>query len=250
MSEEGEFAGALPAGHTFATTHWSQVLAAGDSSSPQAAEALENLCRCYWYPLYAYLRRCGCGHESAQDLTQEFFARLLEKNYLARADPKKGRFRSFMLAGIRNLFLDQLDKAGRLKRGGGVPVISLDAQTAQDRYGQEPRDEMTPERVFDHAWIVTLLEEAARRLREEYVAAGKQTLYDQLIEFRLDESASRSYSGLAVDLGMTESAVKSAIWRMRRRHELLVREEIAKTVANPMDLEEEIRYLLRVLEAS
>lgn len=231
----------------FATTHWSVVLAAGQRDTPQSAAALERLCSTYWYPLYAYLRRWGSNPEEAQDLTQEFFARLLAKDYLAKADPQKGKFRTFLLAGLKNLVCDELDKAGRLKRGGGQAVISIDEQAAEGRYGLEPVDELTPERLFERSWGTTLLERVASRLREEYVAAGKGELYEQLTEFRLDASEQRAYAEVAAVLGLSESAVKSAIRRMRQRHHQLVREEIAQTVADPSEVDEEIRYLLGVM---
>jgi RNA polymerase sigma factor (sigma-70 family) len=235
------------AGGVFATTHWSVVLAAADAQSPQAGAALEQLCRTYWYPLYAYVRRCGHGHEDAEDLTQEFFARLLAKDFLARADPHKGRFRSFLLSGIKYLLCDQHDRAQRLKRGGGQKVIAFDAQAAEARYRLEPADELTPELVFERSWTATLIERAAERLREEYHAAGKAKEYEQLTEFRLDASACRAYTEVAAQLGLSEGAVKSAIRRLRERHQCLVREEIAQTVASPAEVDEEIRYLLRLL---
>jgi RNA polymerase sigma factor (sigma-70 family) len=231
----------------FATTHWSVVLAAGDSGSPQAAEALETLCRTYWYPLYAYVRRCGYGHEDAQDLSQEFFARLLAKDYLARADPHKGRFRSFLLTGIKHLLCDEHDKAHRLKRGGRQKVISFDEQAAKERYRLESVDALTPDRMFERSWATTLLGDAARRLQEEYSAAGRGELFEQLTEFRLDTPEQRSYAEVAEGLGLSESAVKSAIRRLRQRHQELVREAIAQTVADPAEVDEEIRYLLRLL---
>jgi RNA polymerase sigma-70 factor (ECF subfamily) len=223
------------------------VLAAGDPASPQAAEALERLCRTYWYPLYAYVRRGGHGTEEAQDLTQEFFARLVAKDYVARADPDKGKFRSFLLTGMKNLLCDEHDKARRLKRGGGREVISIDEREAENRYGLEPVDAMTPERLFERSWATTLLERAANRLREEYLSAGKAELHEQLIQFRLDAAEQRAYAEVAARLGLSESAVKSAIRRLRQRHLQLVREEIAQTVADPGEVDEEIRYLLRVV---
>jgi RNA polymerase sigma factor (sigma-70 family) len=231
----------------FATTHWSVVLAAGREESAQAGEALERLCRAYWYPLYAYVRRWGYGPEDAQDLTQEFFARLLAKDYLTRADPHKGRFRSFLLAGLKNLLCDERDKQGRLKRGGRQQVISFDERVAEGRYGLEPVNELTPERLFERSWGATLLERAASRLREEYVAAGKAELYEQLTEFRLDAPEQRPYAEVAAQLGLSESAVKSAIYRLRQRHHELVREEIARTLADPAEVDDEIRYLLGVI---
>jgi RNA polymerase sigma factor (sigma-70 family) len=235
----------------FATTRWSLVLAAGQRrENARAAEALENLCRIYWYPLYAYIRRRGYTPEDAEDLTQEFFARLLARDYVARADPHSGKFRSFLLAGINHLLSDERDKALRLKRGGGQKVISFDEGAAEARYRMEPVDRMTPERLFERSWIAALLARAAGRLREEYETAGKAGLHDQLTEFRLDATGQRAYGEVATQLGLSESAVKSAILRLRRRHHQLVREEIAETVADPSEVDNEIYYLLRTLESS
>jgi RNA polymerase sigma factor (sigma-70 family) len=247
---DDKVAGSPFLGHgDFATTRWSLVLAAGQrSKDARASEALENLCLIYWYPLYAYVRRRGYAPGDAEDLTQEFFARLLARDYLARADPHAGKFRSFLLAGINYLLSDERDKASRLKRGGGRKVISFDEEAAEARYRLEPEDQMTPERVFERSWVTTLIERAARNLREEYAAAGRAGLYDQLTEFRLDASGQRAYGEVAAQLGQSESSVKSAILRLRRRHRQLVRAEIAQTVADPSDVDNEIRYLLRMLE--
>lgn len=231
----------------FATTHWSVVLAAGHGESSQAAEALERLCGTYWYPLYAYVRRQGNSPEDAQDVTQEFFARLLAKDYLARADPAEGKFRSFLLTGLKRLLWDEWDKSRRLKRGGGQKIISFDEKTAEDRYQLEPVDQVTPEVLFERSWTATLLERAATRLREEYRAAGRAELHEQLTEFQLDGAQERTYAEVAAQLGLSQSAVKSAIRRLRQRHLELVRAEIAQTVANPAEVDEEIRHLLGVI---
>lgn len=231
----------------FNTTHWSVVLAAGRCDMSGSAAALEELCKTYWYPLYAYVRRRGYSPEDAQDLTQEFFARLLAKEYLASAEPQKGKFRSFLLAGLNHLLSDERDKAHALKRGGGVLPVSFDAQTAEARYRLEPVDAMTPERLFERSWAAAVLEQAARRLRAEYLAAGQGRLYEQLIEFRQDSDGHRAYEEVSASLGMSISAVKSAIFRFRQRHHHLVREEIARTLNNPVELDEEIRHLLQVV---
>lgn len=231
----------------FATTHWSVVLAAGSDANAEASVALERLCRTYWYPLYAYVRRRGYEPSDAEDPTQEFFAGLLAGDYIARADPAKGRFRAFLLSGINYLLSHERDKAQRLKRGGAVHLISLDQVDAEERYALEPADRLTPERVFEKTWVTTLLDTAARRLREEYTAAGKRDLYDQLNDSRLDASEQPSYAEAAARLGQSESAVKSAIWRLRQRRQELVREEITQTLDEAADVDDEIRYLLRVV---
>jgi len=231
----------------FTTTHWSLVLAAGARDDPRAADALEQLCRAYWYPLYAHVRR-GHGPADAEALTQEFFARILARNDLARADPQKGKFRSFLLGGINFLLADERDRRCAVKRGSGLTPLSIEASGAEGRYGLEPVEALTPERLYERAWVATLLERASGRLRDEYAAAGKGELYDQLAAVRLDSLGQPSYADVAARLEQTEAAVKSAIWRMRRRHQELLRDEIAQTVADD-DVDDEIRYLLQVVEA-
>jgi DNA-directed RNA polymerase specialized sigma24 family protein len=235
-----------PGRSEFATTHWSVVVAAGDPAGPGASEALERLCRAYWYPLYTYVRRHGCSPADAEDLTQEFFARLLAREYIARADPLKGRFRAFLLSGIKRLLADERDKASRLKRGGRTRTLSLDNRDAEARYRMEPADSLTPERLFERSWVATLLDAAACRLRDEYVAAGRGNLHDELCAFRLDAEGQPAYAEAAARLGQSESAIKSAVWRMRQRHQELVREEVAQTVASGGEVDDEIRYLLQV----
>jgi RNA polymerase sigma factor (sigma-70 family) len=223
------------------------VRAAGRRDSEQTTAASEQLCRMYWYPIYAYARRSGLTPADAEDLTQEFFARLLAGDFLARADPAKGRFRSFLLAGLKHLLSDERKKAGRLKRGGGRSVVPVDEVEAEDRYRLELTDPLTPERAFERGWATMVLAQAAALLRAEYSAAGKDRLYEQLSEFRLDGGEPRSYAEVAIKAGLSESAIKSAVHRLRRRHYQLVREEIARTVADPADVDEEIRYLLDVM---
>ena len=234
-----------PARRDFATTHWSVVLAAAHGGD-DASAALEQLCRIYWLPLYAYVRRHGYSHADAEDLTQEFFARLLARGYLARADPAKGRFRSFLLAGIKYLLCDERDKARRLKRGAAEVVLPLDAG-AEARHRRVADDTLTPDRMFERAWLSALLTQAAERLRDEYVDAGQGALFGALVEFRLDGDSSLSYAEVAERLGQSQSAVKSAIWRLRQRHHQLVREEIARTVADPSEIDDEIRHLLSIV---
>jgi RNA polymerase sigma-70 factor (ECF subfamily) len=230
----------------FATTHWSVVLAAGQSTDAQASEALEQLCRTYWYPLYAYVRREGSSATDAQDLTQEFFARLLEKNYLAQVERQKGKFRSFLLAALRHFLADQRDRARAVKRGGGADCLSLDAQTAEGRYRLEPVDRMDAEKIYERRWAMTLLEQALTRLRDENVAAGKTELFERLRDFVAGES-DVSCGEAAAQLALTESAVKSALHRLRQRYRELVREEVAHTVADPAEIDTELRYLITVM---
>jgi RNA polymerase sigma-70 factor (ECF subfamily) len=232
---------------SFTTTHWSVVLAAGQSESQAAREALEKLCRAYWYPLYAYVRRQGHSPPDAQDLTQAFFARFLEKNYLAQVHPAKGKFRSFLLVALKHFLADEWDKLRTAKRGGGQVPISLDEPSPEERYRLEPADEMSAEKIFERRWALTVLEQARTRSREEYVSRGKGELYDGLKIFEGGEQTSPTYAELGMQLGMTESAVKAAAHRLRQRYHELVREEIAQTVAKPAEIDEEIRYLIGVI---
>jgi RNA polymerase sigma factor (sigma-70 family) len=230
--------------HRFTTTHWSVILTAQEGEDARAATALETLCRTYWYPLYAFVRRNGHGPEDAEDLTQGFFARLLEKNYLAAVDAEKGRFRSFLLTALKRFLADEWDRATAQKRGGGHPTIPLDFQTAEDRYRIEPKHELTPERLFERRWAITVLEQARTRLQEEYVAAGKGALFDQLKGFHRHDETTIAYADVAAALASPQNTVKSHVYRLRKRYQQFVREEIAQTLSNPAELEEEIRYML------
>jgi RNA polymerase sigma-70 factor (ECF subfamily) len=231
----------------FATTHWSVVLAAGRHDSPQAAEALEKLCRTYWYPLYAYVRRRGYTPEDAEDLTQDFFAQLLRKNYPARANNLKGKFRTFLFHTLNQFLADQRERAMTLKRGGGQKFISLDAPTPEDRYQLEVADELTPEKLFERRWARTILDRALERLRAEFVAEGKGQIYEVLQAFEPGEQNVLSYAEASTRLGVSESAVKSMIHRLRQRHRELVREEIAHTVPTLAEIDEELRHLVSTL---
>lgn len=231
----------------FTTTHWSVVLAAGNTSAPGAREALEKLCRAYWYPLYAFVRRQGYNPHDAQDSTQEFFGWLIEHKQLRVADEELGKFRSFLLTMLKHFLSDERKKARAQKRGGGQDILSLDAQPAEDRYRLEPATDLTPEKIFDQRWALTVMEQTVARLRQEYIAAGRAELFEELKHFQPGEEAVPSYAEAAVRLGLTESAVKSAIYRLRQRHGDLLREEIAHTVATPAEVDEEIRYLIAVL---
>jgi RNA polymerase sigma-70 factor (ECF subfamily) len=249
MSNEQADQGAAAGGKTpvFATTHWSVVLEAGQGESTQAAEALEKLCRTYWYPLYAFVRRRGHGVEDAQDLTQEFFAQLLRKNYPARVDRAKGKFRTFLLHTLSQFLADQRDRAMTRKRGGGSTVITLEAEAPEERYRLEVADELTPEKVFERCWAQSILDRALRRLRAEFTAEGKGESYEILQAFAPGEQSPLSYAEAATRLGVSQSAVKSMIHRLRQRHRELVREEIAHTVPTVAEIDEELRHLIAVL---
>ena len=223
------------------------MLAAGETSAPGAQEALEKLCRAYWYPLYAFVRRQGYDPHDAQDSTQQFFAWLIEHKQLRVADEELGKFRSFLLTMLKHFLSDERKKARAQKRGGGQELLSLDAQSAEDRYRLEPVTNLTPERIFDQRWALTVMEQTVARLRLEYIAAGRVELFEELKHFQPGEEAGLSYAEVAVRLGLTESAVKSAIYRLRQRHGNLLREEIAHTVATPADVDEEIRHLIAVM---
>ena len=232
---------------TFATTHWSVVLAAGQQESPTAAQALETLCCTYYYPLYAHVRRRGHSPEDAQDLTQAFFAHLLGRDFLRSVARDKGRFRSFLLACLNHFLSDERDRAQAAKRSGGQPPISLDADLAERRYREEPTDGLTPEIAYERRWAATLLERAQSRLAAEYAAHGKTEQLHQLEEFPLGERGERSFRDCAVRLGLSESALKSAVHRMRLRYRELVREEVAHTVNDPTEVEAEISHLIAVV---
>jgi len=222
------------------------VLEAGRDDSPRAAEALEQLCRTYWYPLYAFVRRRGHGPEDAQDLTQAFFARLIAKRDLAAVDRTRGRFRSFLIAAMQHFLANEWDKARAQKRGGGVRVISLDAVSAEARYAREPADLETPELIFERRWAMALLDKVLVRLRGEYEARGQGDLFEAL-KGTLGGGGAEGHAATAERLGMTEGAVKVAAHRLRRRYRDLLRGEIAGTVASPDDVDDELRHLLAVL---
>lgn len=222
-------------------------MAAGDAGSPQAREALERLCRAYWYPLYAYVRRKGYDAPDAQDLTQSFFARLLEKDYLSAADRKKGRFRSFLLGSLEHFLAREWTRARAQKRGGGQPAFSLDAVDAEERYRLEPVDELSPDRLFDRRWAMTVIAEAMARLRGECVADGKGELFEKLAGLLSGEKGEGRHGELASALGLSEGAVKVALHRLRRRFGELVRDEIAQTVGTAEDIGDEVGFLRAVL---
>jgi RNA polymerase sigma-70 factor (ECF subfamily) len=238
----------LPASaREFTTTHWSVVLAANDGESTQAHTALAQLCRTYWYPLYAFVRRKGHSPHDAQDLTQAFFARLLEKRYIEQADRERGRFRTFLITALTHFLADEWDKARRLKRGGGREIISLDAASAEERYRLEPLDQLDAAKLYERRWVTTLFDQVLARLEQEFRDSGKGELFDQLKGSLLAEERGLSYAEVGARLSLTESAIKQTVHRMRRRYRELFREEIGQTVASPGEVDDELKHLFAVL---
>jgi len=231
----------------FVTTHWSVVLAA-QGRSPAAEEALEKLCRSYWWPLYGFVRRQGYGPEDAQDLTQGFFARLLERGDLKVVRQEKGRLRSYLLVSLKNFISKERVRARAVKRGEGRPLIPLEELLAREGADREPADTLSPDRIYERRWALTLLEQVLTRLGEEYRAAGNAPLFDRLKELFVEEPGQPSQAAIAGELGMTQNAVKQAFHRLRQRYRVLLREEIAHTVAVPGDVEDELRHLIAVLQ--
>lgn len=237
----------LPQKEYFTHTDWFVVNTAAGDTSVQSRSALEELCRNYWYPLYAFVRRQGHSPEDAQDLTQDFFARLLEKKYLRLANPERGKFRTFLLSSLKHFLVNEWEKSRAAKRGGGQ-VISWDQQSAESRYLMEPRDDVTAEKLYERRWATALLEKVMGHLRDEYSAGGKLELFEQLKVFVGGEKGDVSYAEAAKQLGKSEGAVKVAIHRLRQRHSELLHDEVAQTVPNPEELEDELRYLATLLE--
>jgi DNA-directed RNA polymerase specialized sigma24 family protein len=233
----------------FAPTRWSLIAAARDRNTPQAQQALSHLCESYWYPLYAYIRRRGHTADEAGDLTQGFFANLLESDFFGAADPAKGRFRAFLLASCKNFLANEHDRAGAQKRGGMRSLLSINVGSAEGRYSREPSHDLTPEKLFERRWAVTLLDHALGRLRKEFTDKGKEAHFDQLRVYLVGERGGRSHSDAAQELGMTAGGVKVAVHRMRQRYRELLREEIAHTVDGPEQIDEEIRQLFAALSS-
>lgn len=231
----------------FRTTHWSVVLAARHAPTAESTVALETLARTYWMPLYAFIRRRGTPPVEAQDLTQAFFARLLEKDWLVTADAERGRFRTFLLTVLTRFLAGEHDRAMAQKRGGGVAPLTLDFDAAEERISQEPADGRTPELAFDRNWAEALLETVLARLAKEFDGAGRSGRFAVLQQFLTDEAPDGSYAAAAARLGLSESAVKSGIHRLRQRYGEMIREEIAGTLAAGADVEAELQHLLAAL---
>jgi RNA polymerase sigma factor (sigma-70 family) len=235
-------------GAGFAATRWTMVLAAaGRKSGAARRRALEELAQAYWYPLYAFIRRQGHPAAQAEDLTQEFFARLLEKKALASVDREKGKFRSFLLASVKNFLANEWDKSQTLKRGGGKPLVALDALDAEARYALEPADRLTPDRLFERRWALAVLDLVLARLQQEYVDRGDAATFEALKSSLTGEADGPTYGTIAQRLGMTEGAVKVAAHRLRKRYREFLRDEIVQTVADPDLVDDEIRHLLTCL---
>ena len=231
----------------FVTTQWTAVLAAGRSDSTHAQAALEQLCRAYWHPLYAFVRWQGHDEQDAQDLTQEFFARLLEKHYFGEVEREKGRFRSFLLAAMKHFLANEWHRANAQKRGGGQKFVPLDAGDAETRYGVDPAHLESPDRLFERRWALTLLDLVLARLRAEHEAAGKAELFDALKGCLTGDRAELPYAELGSKLGLSEGAVKVAVHRLRQRYRGLLRAEVAHTVASEQEVEDELRHLFHAL---
>lgn len=225
------------------------MLEAGKGDSSAAAAALEELCRTYWYPLYAYVRRQGHLPEEAEDLTQDFFARFLEKDYVRLANPERGKFRSFLLSALKNFLTNEWTRSKRQKRGGGYAPVSWDRESAEHRYGRALADQLTPEKIFEKQWAITLLEQVLGRLQQEQITAGRKRFFDEVKGWLWGQKGTLAYAELAGELGVTESALKSSVHRLRLRFRELLREEIGRTVATPIEVQEELEGLMAALRS-
>jgi RNA polymerase sigma factor (sigma-70 family) len=243
MTSEPSSHSSTAPGDIFATTHWTVVLAAGRRHTPQSDGALEELCRTYWFPLYAYVRRRGSSKEDAEDLVQAFFARFLEKNYLNGLSAERGRFRAFLLASLKHFLINEWKKSRRLKRGGGEKLLSLDWESADQKFQVAATNERSPDRAFDREWALALLAKVIGRLQDECAADGKVKLFEELKIFLTDGKGGQSHADAAKNLGMDETAVRVALHRLRKRYRALLRAEIAQTLADDSQVDEELRAL-------
>ena len=239
--------GEIPRRPAFVTTHWSLVLSARDKQSSQSAGALEKLCRAYWFPLYAYIRRSGQSKENAEDLTQAFFARLLEKNFLDSAKQERGRFRSFLLIALKRFLANEWDKAKAQKRGGFQTHISLDTDLAERKFQTEFAAEISPDLAYERRWALTLLEQTMSRLRSEFQRDGKIAEFEKLKIFLAADKKEIPYARVAAEMKLSEAALRVAVHRLRKRYRELFREEIANTLAEGESVDEELRHLLEIL---
>jgi RNA polymerase sigma-70 factor (ECF subfamily) len=250
QSEDNPTPGVTPTGYgaQFAPTSWTDVLAAQRGGSDEASAALEKLCVAYWYPLYSYLRRKGYDPHKAQDLNQEFFYRLIKENYLGAVDRRRGKFRSFLLAALNHFLSNQRDHERAAKRGGGQTLLSLDDTDAESRFKLEPVSDLSPEKIFERNWFLTLFDQALSRLREEQAAAGRVKVFDELKLFLIEDAEPGDYNAAAARVQLTPNAVAVTVHRLRERYKKLVHDEVVRTVADPGEIDEELRRFFAVLE--
>ena len=243
MTDEHSSESSHAPGDIFATTHWTVVLAAGKRHTPQSDKALQELCKTYWFPLYAYVRRRGHSKEDAEDSVQAFFARFLTKNYLDGLSAERGRFRAFLLASLKNFLANEWKASQRLKRGGGEVELSLDWETADTKFQVAATNEPSPDKAFDREWALALLAKVIERLQTECVVDGKGRLFEQLKVFLAAGKGESAHANVAAALGMEEGAVRVAVHRLRRRYRVLLREEISSTLSDQAMVDEEMRAL-------
>jgi RNA polymerase sigma-70 factor (ECF subfamily) len=247
MTHFGEFDAAVDQPREFMTTRWSVVLRAADVPSAESDGAMEQLCRNYWYPLYVYVRRQGRSPHDAQDLTQEFFARMMKKKILKIADPARGRFRTFLLCSLKNFLASDWKKSQAGKRGGGVAMLSIDEHDTEQRYTNEPVESQTPEHSYAKGWASTLLDIAMEGLRRKYIESGKTKIFQTFSCCILEDSKEARYEDLAAEIGMSAGAARVAIHRMRDDFRQVLRAEVASTVESREEVDDELRYLINVL---
>jgi RNA polymerase sigma-70 factor (ECF subfamily) len=245
-SSESNWAGS----ERFVTTHWSLVLRAGQADADSVSEALKELCQTYWYPLYCFIRRQGRPPHEAEDLTQGFFARLLEKNFVAEARQERGKFRSFLLLALKRFLANEWDREHAQKRGGFQTAVEIDQAMAEARLDAELKQELAPEILFDRQWALRLLECTMTQLREEYIATGRAKLFEHLSASLTREDSAGSYAEIALELRLTEPSVKQAAYRLRARYREILRDEIGKTVSSPQEIDEELRFLFACFGSS
>jgi RNA polymerase sigma-70 factor (ECF subfamily) len=231
----------------FRTTHWATVLTARDKDGPAAQTALASLCATYWYPLYAFIRRQGMSPHEAEDLTQDFFYRFLERHGLENVQPARGKFRSFLLTCLKNFLANERERSTAQRRGGGHQLLSLNCDEGETRYSLEPTDHRTPEDMFERRWAFAVLDKTMQNLRQEYSENGKEDLFDDLESFFPGSYRAASRAELAVKRGVTVGAIDVAVHRMRQRFRVLLREQVARTVSSETEIEDEIRYLISVI---
>lgn len=247
ISDDSRQESAAQTAGQFTTTHWSVVLAAGGEPSSPPAQALETLCRTYWHPLYAFVRRQGYDPEDAQDLTQAFFERLLEKDYVKGADPTRGRFRTFLLAALKHFLANEWDRTKTVKRGGRCRFVPLETTVAEAELQRGARRDLNPEQLFEHRWAMALLDQVHQELEAEQVAGGKAALFAALQVYLTGDQERPPYSATAAQLGMSVEAVRKAVERLRQRYGQLLRQAVAQTVSSPEEVEAELRHLRVVL---